>query len=97
MAASGGGSSAVEKRKDVRLERSLVTELHVDGAAYLGTIRNESRGGVFVQTVGPFSAGQDVTLTYTPPSGMDQKRTGKIVNLYPGGIGVKYNWPGYNR
>jgi Tfp pilus assembly protein PilZ len=74
-----------------------MTEFFVEGAAFLGTIRNESRGGLYVQTAGPFATGQEVTLTYTTPSGMDLKRTGKIINLYPDGIGIQFDWPGYNR
>ena len=97
MAAFKGTSSTGEKRRDVRHNRSMFTEFFVDGAAFLGTIRNESRGGLLVQTAASFSRGQEVTLLFTTPSGFDQKRTGKIVNLYPGAIGVKFHWPGYNR
>ncbi len=97
MAASDRRSPVREKRKNIRHNRSLMTEVFADGAAFLGTIRNESRGGLYVQAIGPFSSGQKVTLTYTTPSGMDMKRAGRIVNLYPEGIGIQFDWPGYNR
>ena len=90
-------SAGEDRRQDVRRDCSVMTEITVEGSVYTGTIRNQSRGGLYVQSRGPFSEGQDVTVVYTSPTGFDLKQTGKIVNLLPGGIGVKFNWPGYNR
>ena len=66
MAAPGGTSPIGDQRKDIRLNRFLIKGFFVDDAAFLGTIRNESRGGLYVQTTGPFFSGQKVTCDNLP-------------------------------
>jgi hypothetical protein len=90
-------SSLKDKRSDIRHNCSIVTELFVDDRVYPGYIRNKSRGGICIEARGKFSSGQKVTVSFTTPVGLDQKKTGKIVRIYPDGIGVKFDWPGYSR
>jgi Tfp pilus assembly protein PilZ len=85
-----------EKRKDIRHGCQKLADVFIGASRYSGLIRNESKGGVFVETRGSFLAGDDVMVVYESPIGIDQKRTGKIVKIDRDGIGVRYNYPGYN-
>jgi Tfp pilus assembly protein PilZ len=85
-----------EKRKDIRHGCQKLADVFIGAQRYSGLIRNESKGGVFVETRGSFLAGDDVMVVYESPIGIDQKRTGKIVKIDPNGIGVRFNYPGYN-
>lgn len=86
-----------ERRHDIRRECSKFVEIMVQGRTYLGCIKNESKGGLFIEAKGSFGMGQDISLTYPSPVAPDHIRTGKIVKIMPSGIGVKYNYPGYLR
>ena len=85
-----------EKRKDIRHSCKKLADVFIGTQRYPGCIRNESKGGVFVETRGSFFKGDEVTVVYESPIGIDQKRTGKIVKIDHNGIGVRYNYPGYN-
>ena len=85
-----------EKRKDIRHSYQKFADVFIGAQRYPGLIRNESKGGVFVETRGTFLAGDDVMVVYESPIGIDQKRTGKIVKIVEDGIGVRFNYPGYN-
>ena len=97
MNTSDKPSSLKDKRQNSRHNCSMVTELSVNDRVYPGYIRNKSRGGIYIEARGRFSSGQKVTVSFTTPVGLDQKKTGKIVRIYPDGIGVKFDWPGYSR
>jgi len=86
-----------EKRKDIRHRCQKQADVFIGAQRYPGCIRNESKGGVFVETRGSFLAGDDVMVVYESPIGIALKRSGKIVKIELGGIGVKFNHPGYNR
>lgn len=94
---SEGPSHGRERRQDIRHSCSKFTEIFVQGRGYLGCIKNESIGGIFIETNGSFSVGQQVSVVYTSAVGLDQNKTGKIVVINPKGVGVKFHWPGYNR
>ena len=85
-----------EKRKDIRFSCQKMADVFIGAQRYSGCIRNESKGGVFVETRGSFLAGDDVMVVYESPIGIDLKRSGKIVKIKLGGIGIKFNHPGYN-
>lgn len=85
-----------EKRKDIRHGCQKLAEVFIGAQRHSGCIRNESKGGVFVETRGSFLAGDDVMVVYESPIGIDLKRSGKIVKIELGGIGIKFNHPGYN-
>jgi len=97
MTPSDGPRQFPEKRKDIRHRCQKLAEVFVGAQRYPGFIRNESKGGVFVETRGSFLPGDNVLVVYETPIGIDMKRTGKIVKIDPTGIGVKFNHPGYNR
>jgi hypothetical protein len=86
-----------EKRKDIRHNCQKMAEVFIGAQRYSGCIRNESKGGVFVETRGSFLSGDDVMVVYESPIGIDLKRSGKIVKIDLNGIGIKFNHPGYNR
>lgn len=86
-----------EKRSDIRYSCQKMADVYIGAHRYSGCIRNESKGGVFVETRGSFLAGDDVMVVYESPIGIDLKRSGKIVKIDLNGIGIKFNHPGYNR
>jgi hypothetical protein len=85
-----------EKRTDIRHPCQKHAEVFIGARRFSGCIRNESKGGVFVETRGSFLLNDNVVVVYASPLGIDLRRSGKIVKLEPGGIGVKFKWPGYN-
>ena len=92
-----GKKTAGDRRQDIRRECSKSVEIMVQGRSYLGCIKNESKGGLYIEAKGSFGVGQDISLTYPSPAAPDYIRTGKIVKIMSCGIGVKYNYPGYLR
>lgn len=86
-----------EKRKDIRHRCQKLADVFVKGQRFAGCIKNESKGGVFVETRGSFLIGDDVFVVYESPIGIDLRRSGKIVKIDREGIGIKFKWPGYNQ
>ena len=86
-----------DRRQDIRRGCSKFVEITVQGRSYLGCIKNESKGGLFIEAKGSFGVDQDIALTYPSPAAPDHIRTGKIVKTMPAGIGIKFNYPGYLR
>jgi len=69
----------------------MVVNYSVEGRFYKSHIRNISAGGVFIETRMPFTAGQEVSLTFPLPDYQKHiKIIGKIVRLTQQGIGVKF-------
>ncbi len=85
------------KREYVRLTVNIVVEFVVQNRVYRGWIKDISEGGMFIDTKGPFSAGQDISMTYLSPRGLGEKRTGKVSWVTSKGIGVELYHPGYSR
>lgn len=69
-------------------------QFFVNDSDCLGIIRYEIRKGLSIRIAGPFSTSQKVSLTHTVPSGLDQRRTGKIVCRLSGSLGEQTNRPG---
>lgn len=86
-----------DRRQDIRQGCSKYVEIVVEGRSYLGCIKNESKGGLFIEAKGSFGAGQDISLTYPSPAAPDHIRRGRIVKIMSTGIGVKFKYPGYLR
>jgi hypothetical protein len=86
-----------EKRKDIRYSCQKLADVYIGGHRFSGCIKDESKGGLFIETRGSFMMGDEVVVIYGSPKGMSMKRSGKIVKIIPKGIGIKLNWPGYNR
>ncbi len=62
--------------------------------AFKDFIHNISAGGVFVETSAPFSAGEEITMTFSLPSYEEPvKVAGEIAWSLPQGIGVKFRAP----
>ena len=97
MTSSSQSNPYREKRKDIRFSCDKLAEVFIGGQRYPGYIRNESKGGVYVEIRGSFLAGDDVTVIYESPIGIDLKRSGKVVKIDLDGIGIRFNHPGYNR
>jgi Tfp pilus assembly protein PilZ len=85
------------KRAFTRLRTSKRVEIRARGAIYLGTIEDNCDGGVFIETTGRFSEGQDISMTIESPKSESEKRTSRIVRVTHNGIGVKFNYHGYTR
>ncbi len=52
--------------------------------------RNANKGGIFIETGGSFSTGQNVSITYQSLNLGKENRIGKIIWVSPQGIGVKF-------
>ena len=92
----GGNMTAKDRRKCVRRSYQKVVDFAMRGRVYRGSIENNSKRGVFIKTGGRFSdryEGQDISMTTEIPG---RKRTGKIARVTPCGIGVQFNYIGYN-
>ncbi|KKL09626.1 hypothetical protein LCGC14_2563970 [marine sediment metagenome] len=55
--------------------------------------RNVNKGGVFIETGGSFSTGQNISITYQSLNLGKENRIGKIVWVSHQGIGVKFRKP----
>jgi hypothetical protein len=93
----GGDMTVKNKRACTRFRTSKRAEIRAKGAVYLGTIEDNCDSGVFIETGGHFSVGQDISITLESPKFESEKRTGRIIRVTPRGIGVKFNYPGYTR
>jgi hypothetical protein len=85
------------KRRSIRIKSPKQVQFVVSNRPYQGIIFNESKGGVFIETRGPFSQGQEVSMTFVSNYGIQIQRTGEIARVDPKGIGVKFSHPGYAR
>jgi hypothetical protein len=87
-----------DRRAFVRLATSRNVEFSVEGGrVYLGSIKDKSDNGVFIETSGRFSEGQYISMAIESPKFGSEERTGKIVRVTPLGIGVKFTRSGYTR
>ncbi len=79
-----------EKRETRRLPHNMPMEFIIQDHRYLGLIKNISKSGVFIETRELFKVGQVVSMTYAFPPFRGKNKTGKIINVDPQGIGVKF-------
>jgi len=84
-----------EKRGGIRHKIPRYVEVFVRGKPYVGTILNQSRGGVFIQVRGTFTAGEDLFLMDPSTPSVMQKRKARIARVASDGIGVLFERPGY--
>jgi hypothetical protein len=75
----------------------MEADLWAGSRRFHGRIRNESRGGVYVETAAGFRIGQEILVVYASPAGLDFRRSATIVNVRNSGVGVRFRHPGYNR
>jgi Tfp pilus assembly protein PilZ len=74
-----------ERRESDRDLDDIPVEFSVQGRFYDGMIKNISKDGVFIETTGVFSVGQEISF-YLGKENMD----GTIIRVEPQGIGVKF-------
>ncbi len=89
--------TAKDKRERVRHADSNIVDFVVGKRAHRGSTTNMSGDGVFINTEGRFSEGQDISMAIESPKFGSEERTGKIVRITPEGIGVEFSHPGYTR
>ncbi len=78
-------------RKRKRKPFFMVVNYSVEDRFYTSHILDISAGGVFIETRIPFTAGQEVSLTFPLPDYQKHiKIIGKIVRVTQQGIGVKF-------
>ncbi len=69
----------------------MVVNYSVEDRFYTSHILDISAGGVFIETRIPFTAGQEVSLTFPLPDYQKYiKINGEVVRVTPHGIGVKF-------
>jgi Tfp pilus assembly protein PilZ len=88
-------------REYPRLSCYLMVDFAAGGKAYRSCIRDISANGVFIETGDSFEVGQDIALCFTLTESEESlpfKVQGKVMRLYPDGIGVRYeNMTAYQR
>jgi Tfp pilus assembly protein PilZ len=80
-------------REFPRLPCYIQVDFATSGKAYRSCIRDISAGGVFIETGDSFKPGQDIALCFTLAESDEMlafKLKGKVVRIYPDGIGVQY-------
>ena len=76
-------------RKDCNAEADFV----VDGRIHKGIVKNKSESGVFMETMGTFSVGQVITLTFVFSDKQKPiKRKGIISRTTPDGFAVEFTY-----
>jgi len=83
-----------ERRDRVRVDTLRPIEFIVKEHCYLGSIRNLSGVGAFVDTPQSFPVGEDISMIYSFEY-EEENRTGQVVRYTSQGIGVKFKIPGY--
>ena len=82
--------SKSERRKHPRISTFISTDFSDDDRIYKDFIRNISAGGLYIETEIPFLVDKELRMTFILPDSEDPiKVTGKIVRIYPKGVGVK--------
>jgi hypothetical protein len=88
-------------REYPRLSCYLMVDFAASGKAYRSCIRDISANGVFIETGDRFETGQDIALCFTLTESEESlpfKVQGKVTQIYPDGIGVRYeNMTTYQR
>jgi Tfp pilus assembly protein PilZ len=60
--------------------------------AFSGYIQNISSGGMLIETRGPLSVGEQLTLSFMRPKSRDYVKVGaKVVRTQSDGCGVQFN------
>lgn len=81
----------LDYREDSRIPCFLPVDYSTSDRVYQDFINNLSKGGVFIETLSPFRAGQSISLIFTLPSVQKTfKLSGAIVRTEQDGIGVKF-------
>jgi len=79
------------RRKHLRKSFLMAVDYSTQGHAYKDFIQDISTGGVFIETHMPFTAGQEVSLTFSLPNYQKHvKVLGEVVRTTPQGVGVKF-------
>jgi Tfp pilus assembly protein PilZ len=75
-------------RKTIRSNVECIT----NSRFHKGIITNISSGGVFIETLMPFRAGEDIVLRFMFPQNPQKQiqLTGQIVRISPFGVGVRF-------
>ena len=80
------------RRRHSRKPFFMVVDYATEDRAYKDFIQNISAGGVFIETPMPFSAGQEVSLTFPLPDHQKYiKINGEVVWTSAKGIGVSFS------
>ena len=81
----------LDYREDSRIPCFLPVDYSTNDRVYQDFINNLSKGGVFIETLSPFRAGQLISMIFSLPT-MEKtfKISGTIVRREQDGIGVKF-------
>jgi Tfp pilus assembly protein PilZ len=82
----------MDYREDSRIPCFLPVDYSTNDRVYQDFINNLSQGGIFIETLSPFRAGQSIALIFSLPAMQKTfKIAGEIVRTEPDGIGVKFS------
>ena len=83
---------AKERRRHTRKAFVTVVDFASQGRGYREFAQNISGSGVYIQTKGSFSVGQDISLTFPfPKAAKHLKINGRIVRADDNGIGIQFD------
>jgi len=86
---------ASQGMRSPREDCNIVADFVIDGRVHMGIIKNKSDTGVYLEVMGSFSIGQEVTLTFTVPGKLKPtKKKGTIARItpVPAGFGVEFSY-----
>lgn len=71
---------------------NAIADFVVEGRVYMGIVKNKSESGLYMEAMGSFSVGQELTLTFMAPGARKPtKRKGRIIRITPTGFDVEFN------
>ena len=72
---------------------NVAADFVIEGRVYMGIVKNKSDSGVYMEAMGSFSVGQELTLTFMLPGARKPtKRKGIITRVIPTGFGVEFSY-----
>lgn len=77
-----------------RMDCNLIVDFAVQGKAYRGYMRDISAGGIYIVSSDNFEIDQEISMCFSisdSNENMPFKLNGRISQIYPNGIGVKYH------
>jgi uncharacterized protein (TIGR02266 family) len=81
----------LDERESPRKPCFLAVDYQAEDSTYTKNILDISTGGVFIETIEPIAAGQEITLNFAFPESQEPlKVSGEIIWRNPKGIGVKF-------
>lgn len=89
-----------ERRREKRIFHQLLVDFEAEGPPFLGITQNFSKGGMYIMTAQPYTAGRTVRLNLLFPAGGKTQLSGTVVRtdtseipstFFANGMAVQFN------